>query len=286
MDIRILKYFLMVAREENITHASKQLHISQPSLSKQLMELEQEIGKQLFIRTKRKITLTEEGKLLKKRAEEIVYLFDKTEKELLMDDTHISGDITIGGSPLPEVLDCIQHYQKKYPDVQFHFYGGDADEIKEKMNHGNIDFAILLQPIDMMQYECIPFKKTHQWGLLLPKDSKLAKKESIQPRDIKKAPLILHQRKELQREISIWANQEISNLNVVATYNIIHGDPTIFVKSGVGYIFSIDATIQNQDVCFRPLDPPLTLQYCFVWKRYATFTKASALFLQMMQEKK
>lgn len=285
MDIRTLKYFLMVAREENITHAAKQLHLSQPALSKQLLELEQELGKQLFVRGKRKITLTEDGILLKKRAEEIITLFDKTEQEMLSDTSEIVGEITIGGSVLPEVLEVIHLYQKKYPKVKFNFYSNDADEIKQKLDNGTIDFAILLHPVDTEKYDSIPLKQTNQWGLLLPKDAPLAKQETIHPKDIKHIPLILHKRKELQRAISLWANQDIEQLNVVATYNIISGSPIPFVESRIGYLISNEMHIDSHSVCFRPLEPKLPLQYCFVWKRYAILTKASQKLLEMLQKK-
>lgn len=153
MDIRVLKYFLAVAREENITRAAESLHIAQPSLSKQMMELEQELGKQLLIRGKRKITLTEEGILLRKRAEDILSLVEKTERELSSDSTNISGEVAIGGTLPPTLLRSAAALQSHYPDISFQFYSGDATDVTERLDHGNLDFAILLQPIDISKYE-------------------------------------------------------------------------------------------------------------------------------------
>lgn len=153
MEVRELRYFLAVAREENITRAAESLHIAQPSLSKQLMELEKKLGKKLLIRGKRKITLTEEGVLLRKRAEEILELVEKTQQEISSDTEDVIGDIYMGGGTPPSVLGAAAKLRERYPDVKFHFYSGDATDVSERLNHGTLDFAVMLQPIDNVKYD-------------------------------------------------------------------------------------------------------------------------------------
>ena len=170
MDIRVLKYFLAVAQEENITRAAESLHIAQPSLSKQMMELEQSLGKKLLVRGKRKITLTEEGIFLRKRAEDIVSLVEKTRQEISSDFTDITGEIVIGGNAPPTLLRAVSSMQKQYPNVVFQFYSEDASDVTERLEHGNLDFASLLQPIDTVKYEYLPLPDTSIWGVLMKKD--------------------------------------------------------------------------------------------------------------------
>ena len=179
MELRTLQYFLAVTKEENITRAAESLHISQPYLSKQLMELENEFGKQLLIRGKRKITLTEDGIILRKRAEEILSLVEKTEYDLSSNNTQVSGEITIGGNPTMTVLNTAARLRSQYPDVHFQFYSSDAIDVLERLEHGSIDFAIFLEPIDISEYDYIPLPESSRWGLLMPSDCKLAENSYI-----------------------------------------------------------------------------------------------------------
>lgn len=170
MELRLLRYFLAVAREENITRAAESLHITQPSLSKQLMELEQELGKQLFIRGKRKITLTEEGVLLRKRADEILMLCEKTRREIAQDSDLIGGVISIGGAQSTVVAQATSLIADRYPGVKFQFFNGDAETLMERLDHGTLDFSILIEPVDLVKYEHLPLNETDEWGLLMPKN--------------------------------------------------------------------------------------------------------------------
>ena len=199
MEIRELRYFLAVAREENITRAAQSLHIAQPSLSKQLMELEIKLGKQLLIRGKKKITLTEEGAILRKRAEEIVELVEKTEHEISYDFEELSGDIYIGGSTSETILSVAADLRREYPDVRFHFYSGDAQDVSERLNHGSLDFAVMLEPVDNIKYEFVSLPDCSQWGVLMNKSDALAAKKALTNEDIKSIPLIMHQRIGLQK---------------------------------------------------------------------------------------
>lgn len=287
MELRLLRYFLAVAREENITRAAESLHITQPSLSKQLMELEQELGKQLFIRGKRKITLTEEGILLRKRADEILLLCEKTEREIAQDSALISGVISIGGAQSNTVAQATAQIAANHPAVQFQFFNGDAETLMEKLDHGTLDFGILIEPIDIVKYEHLPLKETDEWGLLMRKDCLLAKKEVIHPNDIKNLPLILPQRIRLQRELSTWAGIASEHLNIIATFDVLFNNPSLLIKNGLGYAFALNNLIdtsESQTLCFRPFEPAIKIQYGLAWKRYQVFSKAAELFLSQVKE--
>ena len=287
MDIRVLRYFLAVAREENITHAAESLHIAQPSLSKQLIELEGEIGKPLFIRGKRKITLTEEGVLLRKRADEIVSLLEKTQQELTSDVKEISGEVSIGGSTSKTILQAATALRSRYPGIQFYFHSGDATDITERLEHGSLDFAALLEPIDTGKYDFLSLPDSSRWGVLLKSDDPLARKSVITPEYLRALPLILHHRIGLQQEIAHWAQTDLERLNVAATYNVVHGSPISFARSELGYFVAtrdLLAPVLDPSVCFRPLEPQLSTRYALVWKKHPVFGKAAAAFLKQVRQ--
>ena len=282
MDIRVLRYFLAVAREENITRAAESMHITQPSLSKQLMELENEVGKQLLIRGKRKVTLTEDGILLRKRAEEIILLVEKTQQEISADSAAISGRISIGGIPDENVLQAAARLRGKYGDVSFEFYSSDATEVMERLDHGSLDFAILLEPIDTVKYDYISLEGNSYWGLVMPAQCELARKCAVEQEDLRSVPLIFHRRIGLQREIEHWSQMSIDEMNIAATYNVLSGDSLAFVRSGLGYLLTSDDHIPEKlgsDICFRPLSPALEIKYALVWKRYSGLSRAAEAFL-------
>lgn len=259
MDIRLLRYFLAVAREENITRAAENLHIAQPSLSKQLMELENEVGKQLLVRGKRKITLTEDGILLRKRAEEIVALLEKTEAEL-RSGTSVQGEVSIGGMPTKQILSAAAEVRKAHPEVQFRFYASDATDVTEKLDHGSLDFAVLLTPVDEVKYESVVLGEFYRWGVMLPAKHISAKKSAVTREDLRSMTLVMHHRVGLQHEIAVWAETEPESLNVAATYNVVNGDPSEFVRSGLGCLLTTEnhiTSLHDPDICFLPLDPPL-----------------------------
>lgn len=287
MEFRTLQYFLAVTKEENITRAAESLHISQPYLSKQLMDLEHELGKQLLIRGKRKITLTEDGILLRKRAEEILSLVEKTESDLSSNIPQINGEVTIGGNPTMTVLNTASSLRSQYPDVHFQFYSSDAIDVLERLEHGSIDFAIFLEPIDISEYDYIPLPESSRWGLLMPSGCELARKNYIEKNDLLKIPLIFHRRAGLQQLISHWADTDIENFNIAATYNVVNGSPTKFIKSGLGFYLTTEdllPSILEQDVCFRPLNPSLEIHYALIWKRAAFQSKAAEMFLSELKK--
>ena len=287
MELRTLQYFLAVTKEENITRAAESLHISQPYLSKQLMELENEFGKKLLIRGKRKITLTEDGIILRKRAEEILLLVEKTEADLSASNPQVSGEITIGGNPTITVLNTAARIRSQYPDVHFQFYSSDAIDVLERLEHGSIDFAIFLEPIDISEYNYISLPESSRWGLLMSSDCELAESDCIEKKELLQIPLIFHRRSGLQQLISHWADADVKDFNIAATYNVVNGSPTKFIKSGLGFYLTTEdllPSVLEQDVCFRPLNPPLEIHYALIRKRTAFQSKAAEIFLRELKQ--
>lgn len=288
MDIRVLKYFLAVAREENITRAAESLHIAQPSLSKQMMELERELGKKLLNRGKRKVTLTEEGVLLRKRAEDIIELVEKTEREISSDFEKVSGEIAIGGRMPVTLLETAASVRKKYPDIVFQLFSGDGTDVTERLDHGNLDFAILLQPIDNSKYEYMKLPDTSVWGVLMKKESEFARLPVIKKEELQQMPLIFHRRIGLQQSIADWAGVKVEDLNITATYNVIHGSPDTYVKHDIGVLLATRDLLGpelDSSMVFRPLEPELKVQYNLVWKRRNIFSRAAEVFLEEVKEK-
>ena len=285
MEIRVLRYFLAVAQEGNITRAAETLHIAQPSLSKQLMELEQELGKQLLIRGKRHITLTEEGVLLRKRAEEILELVGRTEQEITAAEQQLSGSISIGGNPQPSLLQAAAALRQRYPGIRFQFYSSDATDVTERLEHGTLDFTTLLAPVDASRYDSVLLPEHSYWGLLVRADSPLAVKSCVHRDEILRLPLIMHRRAGLQKSIAEWAHTRPERLNIAATYNVIYGSPITLVQSGLGNLLVTRDLLDpelNSGVRFLPLDPPLETHYALVWKKNTVLTKVAEKFLSVL----
>ena len=290
MDIRVLQYFLTVAREENITRAAEALHMTQPPLSRQLRDLENEVGKQLLIRGSKKVTLTEDGILLRKRAEEIVALLEKTKTELSSSDENVSGDVYIGSGETDAVsmiADVAKELQDNYPLIRYHIYSGDAGHITEQLDKGLIDFGLLVEPFDSAKYDYIRLPIKDTWGVLMPADSPLAQKESVYAEDLWDKPLIISHQTSSSGEMTAWLRKDLSQLNVVAFYDLLY-NASRFVKSGFGYAIALDNLINTageSGLCFRPLSPVLEAGLCIVWKRYQVFSKAAEKFLKEIQVK-
>lgn len=260
MELRVLKYFLAVAREENITKAAEFLHITQPTLSRQLMQLEEELNAQLFIRGKNRIVLTDEGMLLRRRAEEIVDLANKTEKEFLEQDNLVTGEIFIGGgetNAMHILARIIKEFKEEYPQIKYQFYSGNADDIKERLDKGLIDIGLLTEPVDIEKYEFVRLEQKEVWGILAPKDSKLAAKEYATPQDLLKLPLLSTRRTIVQNEIANWFGQDYEQLDIIATYNLIY-NAAIMVEEGIGYAICLEKLVNINDetkIRFIPFYP-------------------------------
>lgn len=283
MEFRVLKYFLMVAREENITKAAALLHITQPTLSRQLMQLEEELGVKLFHRSKHSIILTEDGMLLKRRAQELVSLSDKTIRELSHNDGMFSGEIAIGCGEtrsMSFLSDQIRNFRQKYPLVQFSIHSAIADDIKERIEKGILDIGLLTEPVDIGKYEFFRMPQKEQWGILTRRDSDLAAKSCISPEDLAEVPLLMVKRELVKNELASWFGEYYENLQVAATYNLIVNAATM-VKSGVGtaLCFDLGANLY-EDLCFVPLSPVLETGSVLVWKKNQMLTEATSHFIQ------
>ncbi len=288
MELRVLQYFLAVAREQSIVRAAESLHLSQPTLSTQIKGMEEELGKQLLIRgTKgsRKVTLTEEGMILRKRAEEILNLVQKTEREISLSDQVIVGDIYIGTGETDAVrfiAKAARKLYKTYPGIHYHIASGNSKFVLEQLEKGLIDFGIVFGSIDHEKYHMIslPYKDT--WGVLMRKDSPLAEKTEILPEDLWDKPLIISR----QDSIESWLKRDLSELEIVATYNLLF-NASLMVEERLGYAIGFDKIINtsgNSILCFRPLSPKREEGMSIVWKKYQVFSKASEKFMEMLQD--
>ena len=291
MEFRLLEYFLAVAREQNITAAAESLHISQPALSTQLKALETELGKQLLIRGvkgSRKVILTEEGMILRKRAEEMISLMRRTEEEITGSNETIAGNVFIGTGETETVrlfAQVAKKMQQKYPDIRYHISSGNAEHVLEYLDKGHIDFGLLFTEIDPQKYEAVPVPIKDTWGVLMRKDSPLAEKETICPEDLWDKPLIFPHQRGDNTYLSHWLQREETELHIVATYNLIF-NASLLVDEGLGYALCYDKLINTQgsNLCFRPFSPRLEARGFIVWKKYQVFSKAANLFLQCLNE--
>lgn len=288
MELRVLRYFLMVAREENITSAAEKLYITQPTLSKQMMDLEKELGKKLFLRGKRKITLTEEGMFLRKRAQEIVDLADKTESDFKNSNEMVGGDIYIGGGEtegIRYISKALEHLYNLYPQIRFHLYSGNGEDVSDRLEKGLIDFALFVGAIDLKKYDYLKLPTSDTWGLLLRKDNPLAQKNSITSKDLQGIPLLFSRQVLIQNELAGWLGYEPEKLNIIGTYNLIY-NASVMVENGLGSALTIDGlvhTSKDSKLCFRPLNPLISADLLIAWKKYQIFSKAAEKFLEILQ---
>lgn len=292
MELRVLQYFLAVAREQNISSAAESLHLSQPTLSTQLKALEQELGKQLLIRgTKgsRKVLLTEEGMILRKRAEEILELVRMTENEISLSDEAVAGDVYIGTGESDMIrifAKAAKKLQEMYPDIHYHILSGNAVFVQEHLDKGLVDFGVVYGPVDTNIYSSIEIPIHDIWGVLMRKDSPLAKKECIQPQDLWDKPLIVSSQESGGWPLLQWLQRDIAKLNIVATYNLVF-NASLLVEEGLGYALCFDKLIHitdESDLCFRPLSPQMEASASIIWKRYQVFSKAAQKFMDTLQE--
>lgn len=289
MELRTLEYFLAIAREETISGAAEYLHITQPTLSRQMKDLEQQLGKTLFIRGKRRITLTDEGMLLKKRAEEIISFVERAEAEVMANEELLTGDIYLGGGEsqgmriIAKVMNTIQ---KKHPQVKFHLFSGKAEDVTEKIDSGLLDFGIVIEPVDLTKYDYLrlPFHDT--WGVLMKKDSPLASLEEITPEDLRGKKLLCSNQRMIKNELAGWIGGNQRKLDIIGTYNLIF-NASLMVEEGDYYALCFDKLINTSGestLCFRPLKPKLQSGLMIIWKKYQIFSKTSEAFLKKVQE--
>ncbi len=291
MELRVLQYFLAVAREQSIVRAAESLHLSQPTLSTQIKAMEEELGKQLLIRgTKgsRKVTLTEEGMILRKRAEEILNLVQKTEKEISLSDQVIVGDIYIGTGETDAVrfiAKAAKELYNTYPGIHYHIASGNSEYVLEQLDKGLIDFGIVFGSVDHAKYNSIPLPYKDTWGVLMKNDSPLAEKNYITPEDLWDKPLIISKQDDNTGRLTTWIKRELSELEIVATYNLLF-NASLMVEEGLGYAIGFDKIINTSGksaLCFRPLSPKREEGMNIIWKKYQVLSKASEKFMEKIK---
>ena len=289
MDLRVLKYFLTVATEGNITRAADILHVTQPTLSRQLKELEDEMGTALLIRGKRSVTLTDEGFLFRQQAETIVELADKLEhtftdkKDIICGTVRIGATEAVGGRTLAV---CMNEFREKYPGVQFELYNGMADNIKEMIEHGLLDLGLVMEPIDTAKFEYVRMPQKETWGILVRRDHQLAKKETVTAEDIKQYPLIMPGRENAKEQILHWMQCEERHLDIPAYYNIL-SNAALLVEAGMGCAVCLDGALSihaDPELCFRQIHPAHVTRSVILWKKNHLFSQAASLFVQTIQE--
>lgn len=288
LEVRVLKYFLTVVREENITRASEVLHITQPTLSRQLAQLEEELGVSLFTRGTRKITLTNEGILLRRRAEEIIELIDKTERELVEQDELVDGIVSIGCgvSKSGQVLaDIIKAFHEKYPLVRYNIYTGTADLVQERIDRGLLDIGLLMEPVDVDKYEYIRLGVKDRWMVLMRSDDPLAAQEAITPQDLLGIPVCLASRPQAKSDIANWFGDCYDQLDILFTSNL-SANAAIMAHNGLVYCLSLEGSmpyLDTNELCYRPLKPERVVTSLLAWKRQQPFSLATTKFIEYIK---
>lgn len=282
MELRVLKYFLAVAREENITKAAALLHLTQPTLSRQLMQLEEELGVQLFRRSRYHIELTEDGMLLRRRAQELVDLAEKTTREFTMRETELMGEIAIGAGEtrsMSFLSRAMVSFRERYPKVTFRIFSATADDVKERLDTGLLDMGLLTEPVDVGRYAFCRMKERDRWGVLVRLDSPLAGLDSVTPDDLEQVPLIISGRERVQRELANWFGDRWERLQIAASFNLILNAANM-VRYGVGTALSFDLNFSFDDLRFIPLSPAMDTGTVLVWKKDLVLTPVVEAFHQ------
>lgn len=288
MELRVLKYFLTTAEFGNITKAAEVAFTTQPNISKQIADLETELGKKLFVREKGRLRLTDEGIFFKKRAEEIVELSNRAVNEISAMGNHISGTVHIGAAEtglMRQVSQSIKALRSKNPGINFNIFSGSTVEVSDALEKGLLDFGILVAPFDTARWEYFEFPVRDTFGVLMRKDCPLAKKKAVTPKDMRGRPLIVAHQQLETNGISLWLGADIKTQNVVSTFNLIT-TPAMMVESGLGYAFTFDKLVytgEGSPLAFRPLNPPLKASLFIVWKKNALLSKAAAEFLETVK---
>lgn len=292
MEIRVLRYFLAVAREGSLTGAAERLHLTQPTLSRQLKDLERQLGKPLFTRGSRRLSLTDEGRLLRRRAEEIVELADRLEAEFGSMEETIGGDVHIGGGEtqaMKRIARAVGRLRTDHPNIRYHLYSGNEDDVNGRLDQGLLDFGVLIQPADVAKYHYLPLPDTDTWGVVMRKDNPLAAKKNVHRSDLMNVPLICSRQAMKQtfseNRFTAWFGADFDKLNVVTTYNLAY-NAAILVEEGIGCALALDRivnTSRESPLCFRPLAPPLESGLNLVWRKHQTFSAAAELFLETLR---
>ena len=286
MEIRTLRYFLAVAREENMTRAAEQLHVTQPTLSKTLRALEDELGKKLFTRHSFSIRLTDEGRLLRNRAEDLVSMADRIERDFVALDDITGGDIYFGLAESWQIRLLAREilaFRRQYPDLRYHITSGDTEQVTEKLDRGLLDFAVLAETPDASRYDSLPFPDADVWGLVFRADDPLAAKDSVTADDLRGLPLFCSEQS-WQRDIPRWCGERMRDLRLEGSFRLSYNG-AMFAKEGLGYLLTfahlVDAS-PGSGLVFRPLSPGLETRLYLIWKKYQTFSPIAERFLRQI----
>ncbi len=287
MEVRVLEYFLAVAREQSISGAADVLHLTQPTLSRQLKELEDELGKQLMIRGSRRITLTEDGMLLRKRAEEIVSLVRRTRDEVMNNTEEASGDVYIGAGEtrcMSIFADVMTDIRRECPGIRFHTVSGDSADIMERLDKGLFDFCLIMGNVDISRYNSLRIPARDEFGLLMRRDSSLASREYITSADLDGIPLMFSRQVLIRDDFADWLGKPTADLDIVGSYNLTY-NASIMAKSGLSYIVTLDGLINTaeSELVFRPFRPAFTIGMSVIWKKYQVFSRPAELFLERLR---
>ena len=286
MELRNLRYFLLAAREENITKAAELLHVTQPTLSRQLMQLERELGTKLFHRGQRSITLTDDGMLLKRRAQELVDLADKTEREFQKTEGSLTGELSIGSGEtlsMHTLSQWIASFREENPLVQYDIYSATADEIKDRLEKGILDMGLLVAPVDISKYEFIRMPRKERWGVLVSKDSPLASLPHVSPGDLTRTPLFIAKRNLVRDELRGWFGAYFDSLEIAGTYNLLY-NAAVMAENGVGAVLCMEHDKNYENLRFIPLVPILETGAVLVWKKRQSHSAAAARFFDHVQK--
>ena len=285
MELRVLKYFLMAAREQNITKAAQALHITQPTLSRQLMALEEELGVKLFERSSHSISLTGDGLLLKRRAQEIVSLEEKTVRELALENT-LGGELEIGSGEFKSFSvfsDMMLAFREQNPNVSFRLYSGNADNLKDRIENGILDMGVLSYPVDISRYEFVHIPKSETWGILVHRDFEIAGKEFVTPQDLAEIPLLMPGRRLVQSEIENWFGDFYDKLNVFAVYDLQY-NAAVMAQKKVGAVLTIELKSRYDNLKFIPFYPELKSGVVLVWKKNRVRSASAEAFVSFAKE--
>ena len=286
MELRVLKYFLAIAREENFTKAAQQLHITQPTLSRQIAQLEEELGVDLFVRSNHNIILTEDGMILKRRAQEILSLADKTKRDFLHKDENLEGVISIGSGEFLStrcLTDCIAQFRRKHPLVRYEFYSGNAGNIRDQIERGLLDIGLMSEPIDIRKYEFISMPIKEEWGAFVREDSPLIDKDFIAPQDLVDIPLILPLGDFAESHIGKWFEEYISQIDVIAKGNLLYNE-AMMAQSNIGAVIGIRLKSNYDRLRFIPLNPSLKIDTALAWKKEQIFSAATTAFIDFSKQ--
>lgn len=286
MELRVLNYFLAIAREENFTRAAEQLHVTQPTLSRQIADLEEELGVKLFTRSSHNIYLTEDGMLLKRRAQEILSLADKTKRDFLYKQENLEGTVTIGSGEFLStkiLTDCIAAFRKRYPRVRYEVFSGNAGNIKDGIERGLLDMGLMAEPINIRKYEFISMPVKEQWGALVREDSPLAKLPYITPQNLVDLPLISAVSDIAESNIGKWLGPALGKVEVIAKGNLLYNE-ALLAQSNIGAVLAMRLNCRYDGLQFVPLEPRLEGTTALAWKKEQIFSSAAATFIEFAKK--